>query len=225
MLRLLYGFQSACYEIGRSARQCAGTRFRLHPTTGSFPDPRILNAIPLPVLLLDQDGRVMDLNDSASQLCGVSRKKLKGRRSGYVLKCAHTADVPEGCGEGPACQGCVLRGSMLSSMRGTAVRRQRASFEMVHGHTHRELQLLVSASPLQNGETGQTLLVLEDVSDMVKLTSLVPICMKCKSVRQDEEYWQSVEGYLRQQMGMEFSHGLCPTCMETYYPTMLRKQA
>jgi hypothetical protein len=34
-------------------------------------------------------------------------------------------------------------------------------------------------------------------------------------VRDDENYWQSVEGYISQFTSTRFSHGICPTCYES----------
>lgn len=45
-----------------------------------------------------------------------------------------------------------------------------------------------------------------------ELRSILPICMYCKSIRKDENYWQSVEAYLSHHT--QLSHGICPTCYE-----------
>ena len=44
------------------------------------------------------------------------------------------------------------------------------------------------------------------------LQGLIPICAWCKSLRDDEGYWKSVETYLEQQAGVEMTHGMCPGC-------------
>lgn len=44
------------------------------------------------------------------------------------------------------------------------------------------------------------------------LRGIVPICMQCKKIRDDDGYWQRVETYLRARTDVEFSHGLCPDC-------------
>ncbi len=48
------------------------------------------------------------------------------------------------------------------------------------------------------------------------LKGIVPICAKCKNVRDDKGYWQKVEKYVSENSEAEFSHGLCPACMEEY---------
>lgn len=48
-----------------------------------------------------------------------------------------------------------------------------------------------------------------------QLRGLLPICSYCKSVRNDQNYWSSVEHYLGEHSDVKFSHGICPKCMET----------
>ena len=57
---------------------------------------------------------------------------------------------------------------------------------------------------------------LEQALDNVKqLRRLLPICMYCKKVRDDTDYWREIEDYIHQQTGTDFSHGICPQCMGT----------
>ncbi|HXX93317.1 MAG TPA: response regulator transcription factor [Planctomycetota bacterium] len=44
------------------------------------------------------------------------------------------------------------------------------------------------------------------------LEGLLPICMYCKKVRDDHNYWQQVETYVGQRSGARFTHGICPEC-------------
>jgi DNA-binding response OmpR family regulator len=52
------------------------------------------------------------------------------------------------------------------------------------------------------------------LNDVKKLKSLLPICMYCKSVRDDRDYWRQIDEYIYTETGTDFSHGICPTCME-----------
>lgn len=49
------------------------------------------------------------------------------------------------------------------------------------------------------------------------LSGLLPICAACKKIREDEE-WVPVEQYVVTHTEAEFTHGLCPDCLEDYYP-------
>ncbi len=45
----------------------------------------------------------------------------------------------------------------------------------------------------------------------------LPICMFCKKIRVDDDYWEQIEGYFAKHIDVAFSHGICPTCMEERY--------
>lgn len=56
---------------------------------------------------------------------------------------------------------------------------------------------------------------LKKALDEVKtLRGIVPICAWCKSVRDDEGYWQDVEVYMEAHTNAEFTHGICPDCVQ-----------
>ncbi len=50
-----------------------------------------------------------------------------------------------------------------------------------------------------------------------QLQGLLPICSYCKKIRNDKNYWQQVDIYISQHSKAEFTHGLCPECLEKYY--------
>ena len=49
------------------------------------------------------------------------------------------------------------------------------------------------------------------------LRGFLPICSKCKKIRDDEGYWHSVEEYISEHSDVQFSHGLCKTCADELY--------
>ncbi len=55
------------------------------------------------------------------------------------------------------------------------------------------------------------------------LRGIVPICANCKNVRDDQGYWNRVETYMRDHTGAEFSHAVCPDCMDKLYPQLQEK--
>ena len=52
------------------------------------------------------------------------------------------------------------------------------------------------------------------LAEVKELQKILPICMYCKSIRDDENYWQTVETYISHHTNTTFSHGICPTCYE-----------
>jgi len=57
----------------------------------------------------------------------------------------------------------------------------------------------------------------EALERVQQLGGLLPICSKCKKIRDDRGYWQEVELYIRDHTDAEFTHGLCPTCQDDYF--------
>ena len=50
------------------------------------------------------------------------------------------------------------------------------------------------------------------LSQVKQLRGMLPICSYCKKIRNDQNYWQKVEGYISDHTDVEFSHGICPDC-------------
>ncbi|HLZ54521.1 MAG TPA: GAF domain-containing protein [Verrucomicrobiae bacterium] len=60
---------------------------------------------------------------------------------------------------------------------------------------------------------------LADALNHIKtLQGLLPICAWCKRVRDDEGYWDQVEAYFHKSTGVDFTHGICPECLEKMRP-------
>lgn len=60
---------------------------------------------------------------------------------------------------------------------------------------------------------------LEDAATQIKsLQGIVPICMHCHRIRDDEEAWQKLEKYIQEHSDAQLSHSLCPDCLAKYYP-------
>ncbi len=49
------------------------------------------------------------------------------------------------------------------------------------------------------------------------LEGLLPICAKCKKIRDDKGYWNQIEPYIREHSEADFTHGLCPDCIKELY--------
>jgi len=54
--------------------------------------------------------------------------------------------------------------------------------------------------------------ILEFTTQIRELKDLIPICMYCKRVRNDTDYWDQVETFMHAHTGSTFSHGCCPDC-------------
>jgi PAS domain S-box-containing protein len=50
------------------------------------------------------------------------------------------------------------------------------------------------------------------LAEVHTLQAILPICSYCKKIRDDENYWQTVESYIAQHTNTRFSHSICPSC-------------
>lgn len=80
-----------------------------------------------------------------------------------------------------------------------------------------ELKQFVAALEIKNQ-------ALQDALAKVKLLSgLLPLCAGCKKVRNDDGYWNDIESYVARHSDAEFSHGICPECIEELYPDLYQQ--
>lgn len=56
------------------------------------------------------------------------------------------------------------------------------------------------------------------VAEVRQLSGLLPICAHCKKIRDDRGYWNQIEGYISSRTAAQFSHGICPDCVQEHYP-------
>ncbi|MEK7372326.1 MAG: GAF domain-containing protein, partial [candidate division NC10 bacterium] len=52
------------------------------------------------------------------------------------------------------------------------------------------------------------------LAQVKQLQGMLPICAYCKKIRDDSNYWQTVEAYIGERSEATFSHGICPECKE-----------
>jgi phosphoserine phosphatase RsbU/P len=57
--------------------------------------------------------------------------------------------------------------------------------------------------------------ILRYTTQVRHLEEMLPICSYCKKIRDDQNYWQQIEGYISERTGSDFSHSVCPDCYTT----------
>lgn len=61
------------------------------------------------------------------------------------------------------------------------------------------------------------------LAEVKTLRDFLPMCSYCRKIRDDEDYWLSVEAYLARHTNTKFSHGICPECMEAHVEPQFAK--
>jgi PAS domain S-box-containing protein len=102
--------------------------------------------------------------------------------------------------------------------------------EWVDGRTVR-IQVATNISERKKIEHEREKLIEElrsALSEIQILRGILPICSFCKNIRNDEGYYEQIEGYIHKHSGVDFSHTVCPVCMKENYPEqyaiMMKKQ-
>lgn len=70
---------------------------------------------------------------------------------------------------------------------------------------------------LENEKARLILELQEALASIKTLSRMLPICSCCKKIRDDSGYWSQVEAYIKSHLDVNFSHGICPECMQRWY--------
>jgi response regulator RpfG family c-di-GMP phosphodiesterase len=76
------------------------------------------------------------------------------------------------------------------------------------------LQAAARIVELQESLSARVRELEETLARVKHLQGLLPICMYCKKIRDDRNYWQQVEAYVSTYSDARFSHGICPDCYD-----------
>lgn len=79
-----------------------------------LPFAAFLDSLPAPVLVLDQEMRIVAVNAKARQLTPDVGRDLRGSLPGEAFGCVH-AHTPEGCGRTVYCQTCAIRRTVVKT--------------------------------------------------------------------------------------------------------------
>ena len=180
------------------------------------------NAIPFPILVVDDDVCILFWNTAALGLIG--KGEVFQKRGGEVLHCIHSTETVNGCGYAPHCKTCVVRISVNEAIQGAKVHRKKTVMDLMSDENSKEVPLLVTTSPYSYKQQKLALLILEDIHELMQLGSLLPICAKCKKIRTDSDQWISVEKFIKTRIvDINFTHGLCSDCMIEFYDAPVKK--
>jgi PAS domain S-box-containing protein len=103
--------------------------------------------------------------------------------------------------------------------RGIAIRNETGKpIRMLGAHTDLTPQKIAEEKLRQKTiELEETNKKLQDALANIKvLRGFIPICSKCKKVRDDEGYWNRIESYIKNHSEAQFTHGLCPDCAKEF---------
>ncbi|MBW2368695.1 MAG: PAS domain-containing protein [Deltaproteobacteria bacterium] len=185
----------------------------------------VIDTIPSIVFITDADAKILDANKAASEALDGNDRPIVRRLCGDVLRCINAGESGEYCGKTNTCDYCIIRGSIAEALEGQRVHRRRAMIEIgTEGNTE-NVHLFVSAAPFNFFNSDHiaselSLIILEDITELMELKKIVPICSNCKRIRKDDNYWEQVESFMQRCHKFHFTHSICPDCREKLYPDL-----
>ena len=99
-------------------------------------------------------------------------------------------------------------------------------FYSAHYARHKERSDRVVEVEALNNELQQRVFELQSaLSEVRELRGLLPICMHCKSIRDDDDSWHQVEAYVAKHSDASFTHSCCDNCRTEHYDLPARETA
>lgn len=93
---------------------------------------------------------------------------------------------------------------------------------------HEELRFRINAAErilsLKDELAGKVSELQEALEHVKQLQGIMPICMHCHKIRDEEQIWHRLEEYIQQHSEAVFSHALCDECMLKYYPDVAEER-
>jgi PAS domain S-box-containing protein len=176
---------------------------------------KIFDIMRQPILLIDPNYTVVDVNSAACISMNLTRDNMIGQ---LCFKVTHGTDTP--CWEEK--MSCPVQFVLKHQKQTSVIHKHNLAGKIVFEE--------IVASPLFNDEGGiksvvkelrdvTELINLKEISDHLRneirtLRGILPICSSCKKIRDDKGYWQQVEVYVRDHTYANFSHSYCPECAE-----------
>jgi PAS domain S-box-containing protein len=168
--------------------------------------------------VLDEAGRLIDLNPAARAILGRDWQEIIGQpiaqlfpeRQDLVRRFREVAHARAeiSVGEGDARRSYDMRLSTLHDPEGRRTGRLVVLRDVTE---HKRLA----------AERERLIEELQETLDRVRtLSGLLPICARCKKIRDDRGYWHSVEVFVRDHSKADFSHGICPDCLRELDPEL-----
>jgi PAS domain-containing protein len=115
-----------------------------------IPIEKFLSELGVPVLMVDDDVRVLDANPAALSMLDRTEETVLGHLSGEVFECVNSR-LPGGCGRSVHCSGCTLRRTVTSTWEtGQTCSRVPATLEVTPAGEPERIALLITTAKVGN---------------------------------------------------------------------------
>ena len=222
--RLVHELEVHQIELEMQNEELAQSRAQVEAGLHEYTD--LYDFAPIGYFTLARDGAIHRVNVTGANLMGAERDSLIKRRFGVFVsaqsRLVFNAFIEKvfGSNRKEACEVQLLKdGPAPSWVHVEALREDvqrdacRAVVSDITEHKRVEEALAETSK-----ERERLIRELQFALDNIKtLQGLIPICCSCKKIRDDQGFWNQVEGYIMAHSHATFTHGVCPECTKKFY--------
>jgi DNA-binding CsgD family transcriptional regulator len=141
----------------------------------------ILDAIPTPIFIVDDDLRILDSNVAGMNYLPWKPGLVIKNRCGDLFRCSHARENEGGCGQSKECQYCVIRNAVKESFYGKVVIRKKTKMEVILKNKDKQIYVMVTTAPLNYRGKRLVILSLEDISELTERKAVEKRLRKSKN--------------------------------------------
>jgi len=189
---------------------------------------RVIEHSPVSVIICDKNGVIDYVNPGFEKLTGYSASEVEGKKPNILKSGKLSVKFYEKLW-GTILSGKTFQGTFIDKKKNGDLYYEEKFITPINTcfgelkHTH-FVSIGKDISAQKKAENGREKLIndLQKALSTIKtLRGFLPICASCKKIRDDKGYWNQVEQYICDHSDAEFTHSICPECMEKLYPEYL----
>ncbi len=178
------------------------------------------DAVRSPIFILDDQFRILRANRATADLLMMRPQDCIGRKCHELMHhsqtpsehCPHAQLLRDGKPHTVELREESLAGDFLVSV---------APILNAEGKATRSVHIAYDISERKLAEKERERLITElteALAQVKTLSGIIPICMYCKGIRDDQGYWNKLEKFISEHSEAKFSHGICPKCLKEQFP-------
>lgn len=177
------------------------------------------------IVSLDADWRIVYANEHFARMVGYAIEDLPGKAYENLI---YNEDIPDFTAHKKERSQGVQKNfeRTFKTKNGTLLRALVSATAILDDNNQfiGSFGMITDITALKDTEAKlhETVKQLRSAVEQIKtLHGIIPICSHCKQIRDDQGFWKQLEVYVREHTEAQFSHGICPACLEKHYPDLV----